>query len=84
MVDFLLGVFSFALMPGPAMEEKQFRLPDHFFEAYFTFLSSLCDPASGFPRFFEFHNTDGPLSGDREHNYGHKCGAKKFNQFSFL
>ena len=50
MADLLFG--DFAVMAGPAMEEEQFRLPDDFSKAYFTFLSSLCDPASGFPAVF--------------------------------
>ena len=49
MADFLFGDFDF--MQGPAMEEKQFRLPEDFSKAYFTF-SSLCDPASGFRAIF--------------------------------
>ena len=50
MADLLFG--DFAVMPGPAMEEKQFRPSNKFSKAYFTFLSSLCDPASGFPAVF--------------------------------
>ena len=50
MADLLFG--DFAVMAGPAMEEEQFRLPDDFSKVYFTFLSSLCDPASGFPAVF--------------------------------
>ena len=45
MPDLLFG--DFALMTGPATEGKQFRLPDNFSKAYFTFLSRLCEPASG-------------------------------------
>ena len=55
MADLLFG--DFAVMAGPAMEEEQFRLPDDFSKAYFTFLSSLCDPASGFPAVFSSFTT---------------------------
>ena len=55
MADLLFG--DFALMSGLAIEEKQFKLPDDFSKAYFTFLSSLCDPASGFPAVFGVFKT---------------------------
>ena len=53
---------DFALMPGPARKQKQFRLPNDFSNIDITILSRTSHPASGFPAVF--HNTDGPLFGD--------------------
>ena len=50
---------DFALMPGPARKQKQFRLPNDFSNIDITILSRTSHPASGFPAVF--HNTDGPL-----------------------
>ena len=53
---------DFALMPGQARKQKQFRLPDDFSNIDIIILSRTSHPASGFPAVF--HNTDGPLFGD--------------------
>ena len=53
---------DFALMPGPARKQKQFRLPDDFSNIDVTILFRTSHPAAGFPAIF--HNTDRPLSGD--------------------
>ena len=63
MADLLFG--DFAVMAGQAMEEEQFRLPDYFSKAYFTFLSSLCDPASGFAAVFRVLLIPGTGNGER-------------------
>ena len=85
MADLLFG--DFALMPGPTMEEKQFRRPDDFSKAYFTFPLSLCDPAFGFPvEFFEFSQharwtAVGRLQAELLTQM-RSTKAAKFNQFS--
>ena len=68
---------DFALMPGLARKQKQFRLPDDFSNIDVTILSRTSNPASGFPAVF--HNTDRPLSGDLQiflHDHG---AARNFN-----
>ena len=43
-----LHFVDFALIPGPARKENQFRLPDDFSEFYFTILQRTSQSASGF------------------------------------
>ena len=81
MADLLFG--DFAVMAGPAMEEEQFRLPDDFSKAYFTFLSSLCDPASGFPAVFRV-SQHGWTAVGRSRAQLYDTNAKQRNSTNFL
>ena len=68
---------DFALMPGPARKQKQFRLPDDFSNIDITILSRTSHPVSGFPAVF--HNTDGPLFGDLQIFLHDDSAARNFN-----
>ena len=68
---------DFALMPGPARKQKQFRFFDDFFNIDITILSRTSHAASGFPALF--HNTDGPLFGDPEIFLQDDNAAQNFN-----
>ena len=68
---------DFAVMPGPARKQKQFRLPGDFFNIDVTILSRTSHPASGFPAIF--HNTDRPLSGDLQFFLHDDSAARNFN-----
>ena len=52
-----LHFVDFALIPSPVRKEKQFRLPDDFFDLLAVFSHERAVPHSGFPHFYLFSQT---------------------------
>ena len=70
---------DFALMPGPARKQKQFRLPDDFSNIDVTILSRTSHPASGFPAIF--HNTKQTAIRRSANFFARRQRSKKFQHF---